>query len=367
MTVWVCGDNNGGLGLGFTTDVSNLTQVGSRKEWSYANGGGGYNPSGVPEVRSSIYFVKNNGTLWGCGANGYWQLAQGTTATQSSPVQIGSDRDWKAAVGSKSDRGGGGASGIVHALALKKNGTLWAWGDNRLGQLGLGDTTFRSSPVQIGSLTDWAYIATCQASSFGIKTDGTLWSWGGNSQGSLGLNDTTNRSSPVQVGSNTWKLITHGNANSIAIRSDGTIWGWGQNNFGQLGLGDTTQRNSPVQIGSDSNWKSAGVGAVTTGAIKTNGTLWTWGWNEAGPLGLGDTANRSLPVQVGALTDWDYLTNNGDQFLSAMKKDSTIWSWGNNSNGTLGLGDTTNRSSPTQVPGKWRKLENHRTGLIAFK
>jgi len=125
--------------------------------------------------------------------------------------------------------------------------------------------------------------------------------------GQLGLGDTTNISSPVQVGTLTnWKQVSAGSGYTFCIKTDGTLWTWGFNNYGQLGLGNTTNRSSPVQVGSLTNWKqvSQGTNASHTGAVKTDGTLWTWGFNNLGQLGLGDSNNRSSPVQVGSLTNF---------------------------------------------------------------
>nr|QMP83622.1 MAG: hypothetical protein [Caudoviricetes sp.] len=152
--------------------------------------------------------------------------------------------------------------------------SLWSWGGNfRVvadGRLGLGDITHRSSPVQVGTLTNWSLVAGGQYHSLATKTDGTLWSWGRNSYGELGLGDTSARSSPVQVGTLTnWSLVVGGFYHSIAIKTDGTLWGWGQNAYGQLGLGDTTHRSSPVQVGLLTNWSLVAAGSNHSLAIQT--------------------------------------------------------------------------------------------------
>jgi len=118
---------------------------------------------------------------------------------------------------------GGSAPGVWtldQAMALNKQGLwpkpiiqgeLWSWGNNPFGQLGLGNTSGRSSPVQVGALTAWSQVASGSSSSFAIITDGTMWSWGRNSEGRLGLGDTVDRSSPVQVGALTaWSQVSAG-------------------------------------------------------------------------------------------------------------------------------------------------------------
>jgi hypothetical protein len=152
---------------------------------------------------------------------------------------------------------------------------LLAWGRNQYGQLGLGNTSDRSSPVQVGTLTNANIgIDTSSSHNLIIKTDGTLWSWGTGTLGRLGLGDTNDRSSPVQIGAlTTWSRIVAGGDHSLAISTNGTMWSWGYNGFGQLGLGNLTGISSPVQIGAGTTWSRIGGGFNHSVAIKTDGTL----------------------------------------------------------------------------------------------
>jgi alpha-tubulin suppressor-like RCC1 family protein len=231
-------------------------------------------------------------------------------------------------------------------------GQLWTWGDGSGGVTGLGNTTAYSSPKQVGALTTWASISLGSSSSGANKTDGTLWSWGVNSYGQLGLGNTTAYSSPKQVGSlTTWALSSFATRRTAAIKTDGTLWTWGQNLTGELGLGDVSNRSSPVQVGVLTGWsKVSASGAKHMLAVKTNGTLWSWGSGYAGVLGLGNTTNYSSPKQVGALTTWSNVFTNSNYDSFAIKTDGTLWAWGKNSYpGVLGLGNTTAYSSPKQV------------------
>ena len=137
-----------------------------------------------------------------------------------------------------------------------------------------------------------------------------LYTWGINVQGQLGLSDNVDRSSPVQVGSGTtWNLITS-RSNAIATKTDGTLWAWGLNNVGQLGQNDTVYaRSSPTQVGSGTTWNLVSIGTYNAVATKTDGTLWAWGNNNSGQIGLGDTVLRSSPVQVGSGTNWSLVSN----------------------------------------------------------
>ena len=128
--------------------------------------------------------------------------------------------------------------------------TLFAWGNNNFGQLGLGNRTNYSSPKQIGSLTNWSNCVSTQSTTAAIKTDGTLWTWGGNLSGILGLGNTTWYSSPKQVGALTnWKSVS-GFSGILALKTDGTMWGWGSNQSGIF----PNNYSSPKQVGSATNW-----------------------------------------------------------------------------------------------------------------
>jgi alpha-tubulin suppressor-like RCC1 family protein len=347
--LFAAGYNAGGeLGLGDKTARSSPVQVGSGTNWTYVAS------HRAPNGDANSLAVKSNGSLWALGGWNYsGELGLGDRTVRSSPVQVGSLLDWaNVEIGMAS-----GSSGQYAQLcfAIKTDGSLWAWGDNQEGGLALSVATYSfSSPTQVGALKDWKQVAA-SCGGRAIKTDGSLWVWGYNAYGELGLSDRTLRSSPIQVGSALdWKSVAGSCAGrtTVAIKTGGTLWVWGYNAYGELGLGDRTSRSSPVQIGSDTNWAEAVCGEGYMLAIKTNGTLWSWGRNEIGTLGLGDRTSRSSPVQVGSDTNWTkvragcYSASNG---IHALKTNGTLWAWGGNVFGALGLGDTAHRSSPVQV------------------
>ena len=289
--------------------------------------------------------IKVDGTLWAWGVNQYGTLGLGDVLHRSSPVQVGTLATW-----SKVCMGwfGQGAS-----LGLKIDGTLWGWGNNARGGVGDGTVIPRSSPAQVGTLATWSQIATGLYHSLATKTDRTLWAWGrndGKGSGALGLGDGAHRSSPVQVGTlAAWSQIMAGYAHSLALKTDGTLWMWGGNTHGQLGLGDAAYRSSPVQVGTLATWSSVLNGSgFHSFAIKNDGALWAWGRNDLGQLGLGNAIYRSSPVQVGTHNMW-LKAGAGKTHSAALKTDGTLWVWGSGSNGYLGQGDTVGRSSPVQV------------------
>ena len=302
---------------------------------------------------------------WGSGGDG--MLGLNNTANYSSPTQVGSANvTW---------------SKLVHkgaaVIAIKTNGTLWGWGDNTGGGLGLNNLTNYSSPKQVGALTNWASITGSQQVSIAIKTNGSMWSWGSNSFSQLGGG--SSRSSPAQIGTDTnWlSVVCGGYFQAFAIRTTGTLWAWGYDNttLGRgylLGLNNTVNYsfNSPNQIGADTNWAAIftqGAQSKNSFAVKTTGTLWGWGVNANGELGVGDTSGRRSPVQVGTLTTWLSGATSGIQ-TAAIKTDSSLWTWGAGTSGILGLNNTTNYSSPKQVGGyDWLKVVGGGYHFIAQK
>ena len=302
-------------------------------------------------------FVGSKLFMWGQNSNGV--LGDGTTNSTSSPVQVGSSSNWKQL-----------CCGDTSVLAVKTDGTLWAWGSNSYGQLGIGNTTSYSSPVQVGSLTTWKQISIAQNSVLAVKTDGTVWAWGNSNYGQLGNSSYgVSYSSPIQIGSLTnWKYVRVGWVFTAALKADGTLWAWGNNIAGELGNGTTTNYSSPIQVGSLTNWKFIAPGGNQIAAIKTDGTLWTWGANGFGELGLGDTTARSTPVQVGTLNDWVdvcFTINSGNgNTCAAIKNNGSLWTWGTGAFQELYGGG--NRSSPLQVSGSydWKSLN---TGQVDFQ
>jgi alpha-tubulin suppressor-like RCC1 family protein len=209
---------------------------------------------------------------------------------------------------------------------------LWGTGLQSGGySLGTNDMINRSSPVQVGTDTDWSYISSGQTS-FAIKTSGLLWAWGDNSYGQLGLGTAVFgeiRSSPVQVGADTdWEKVANQGTSIIALKTDGTLWSWGENASGNLGLGDIINRSSPVQIGTDTDW----VDVARQAAIKSNGTLWTWGFNNSQQLGLSLRFNKFEPIDINR-SFTTFTTAN--EFAMAVSHGGTLWVWGNNSSGQL--------------------------------
>jgi alpha-tubulin suppressor-like RCC1 family protein len=329
--LWTWGGNPAGsLGLGNTIFRSSPVQVGALGTWNT-----------ISNSNQSSAAILADGTLWTWGIATDGQNGDGTTLSRSSPVQVGSLTTWLSLA----------AAGYVTA-AIKKDNTLWMWGGNGYGQLGDGTVASRSSPVQVGLLTTWKSTSTSggRYNTIAIKADGTLWTWGRNNYGQLGLGNTTNISSPQQVGALTnWLAVAGGYYHAVATKTDGTLWAWGRNNNqGQVGDGTSLSRSSPVQIGALTNWLAVSAANYHSLASKTDGTLWAWGNGSYSALGQGNTLSTSSPVQIGALTNWSAIRAFGLS-SAGLKTNGTLWTWGYNVRGELGLGNTTASNSPAQV------------------
>ena len=339
--------------------ISVPTQVGAVETWVKGGQGG----------QTSDMAVRSDGTLWAWGTNPYGELGQGNTTLSSTPVQVGSGTDWLKTgdvrdntVCSSAHYDGGSAMQII-----KSDGTLWGWGRNVFGVLGQGNTTDYSSPVQVGSGTDWIQIANGASHIVALKSGGTMWTWGHGFYGALGLGANDSESSPVQVGSlTTWRHVGATSRNTYAVKTDNTLWAMGQGSNGEVGDGTTNNRNSPVQIGTSF---SRVYGSRNTGmAIKTDGTLWAWGNNSQGMLGLGDTTKRSEPIQVGSLSDYYMCGHGGSYTNSFLRTDSSLWTVGKNTNGLLGNDAASNESSPVQIGTdlSWKFVDGGATHMHAI-
>ena len=285
-----------------------------------------------------------NGELWAYGDNKFGQLGDGTTVNENRPEQIGSATNWVSV-----------SAGEYHSLGVHADGTLWAWGWNLYGTVGDSTTVNQSSPVQIGNGNNWINISAGNAHSLAIRSDGTLWAWGLNASGQLGDGTDTNRTVPIQIGmANNWVSVSAGYNRSFALQANGTLWVWGDNTYGWLGIGVTGNQYSPVQIDSTHNWVSISAGPDHNLALKSDGTLWAWGNNLLGQLGDGAMVSETLPEQIGTSTNWVAVASGGYHSL-ALGADGTLWAWGADSTAQLGDEDSVQKNTPEQIaPGtKW--------------
>jgi alpha-tubulin suppressor-like RCC1 family protein len=346
---WAFGFNGyGQLGFGDYSDRWTPTQMGTPTDWSIISAGLYHNLA-----------IRTNRTLWAWGANNWGQLGDGTIDNRTTPRPIGSVTDWNAIdcggtiTGTYPDTGN-----TSFSLVLRANNALSSTGFNLYGQLGQGiTTTYVTTWDVVTNTTDWVSFAAGDNHVIARKTNNTLWSWGYNDFSQLGLGDSAgiSRTTPSAIGAlSDWASVFAGGNHSLAMKTDGSLWSWGSNWVGQLGVGSTvsTTISAPTQVGTDSDWSAISSGTTHVTAIKTNKTIWAWGGNTYGQLGLGNNTQRNAPTQIGTLSDWSIIASGGLHTLAINVTTRSLWAWGSNSNGQLGLGGTLDRNSPTLMVGK---------------
>jgi RNA polymerase sigma factor (sigma-70 family) len=233
-------------------------------------------------------------------------------------------------------------------ILLASDGSLWSWGEERLGWpvLGLGKVHNTASLRQIGNERDWVSIAVGDSQNLAIKSDGTLWGWGENLYYQLGDGTKTTRPTPVpSLPGHDWKQAAIGGNCSLALKNDGTLWAWGNNWAGQLGIGSTTATTNVVQVGTSTNWIKILGGGIQTVGLQSDGSLWFWGTLTGDAK---DTNTFRVPTRISPDTKWVDACF-GYSMVLAIKSDGTLWAWGNRANFYTGVADTNLNAVPMQV------------------
>jgi alpha-tubulin suppressor-like RCC1 family protein len=304
------------------------------------------------QTSAGMYFagaIKQDRSLYMWGKNNFGQI--GINGKDSLGIDTSVDASSPVQFGtdknwSRIECGG------VFSIGIKTDGTLWSWGYNYYGALGDGTNINRSSPVQtITTGTNWKSFSCGMNHAAGIKTDGTLWTWGWNFLGCLGDNTVIHRSSPVQTywGGTNWKQVSCGDKLTGGVKTDGTLWMWGNGIGGAIGDNSSVSKSVPTQtIIGGTSWSQVSVSKTNAAAIKSDGTLWIWGYNQFGELGNNSVIPKSSPVETSIKgTNWSFVSVSNSSVL-ATKSDTTLWAWGNNI-GNLGDGTLLNRSNPIQI------------------
>ncbi|NQX71732.1 alpha/beta fold hydrolase, partial [Paenibacillus alba] len=289
---------------------------------------------------SYALFPSTNGQILSWGDNSTGQLGDGSTNMESTSIDIVNISSIEAI-----------AAGSDHVVAVKSDNTVWTWGYNGSSQLGDASSTNRLLPVQvIRGLSDIQMVAAGDSHTVALKNDGTVWAWGLNNWGQIGIGTIGIEGAPKQV----WYIsgvlaVAAGSLHTLALKSDGTVWAWGSNDSGELGNGSKQTAYVPTQISGLSGVKQIYAKGSTNFAIKADGTVWAWGSNNVGQLGNGSTVNVPTPVQIG-INNVASIAPGGSHTL-AVKNDGTVWAWGSNNVGQIGNGSTINVSTPVQVSG----------------
>ncbi len=313
--------------------------------------GGGAHTLGIQSTGAA------SGTLWSWGDNTYGQLGDGTITAHTKPVQVGAFSDWVYVV-----------AGQRHSIGVRNTAnviTLWAWGDNTYGQLGLGAS---GAPVlvptqEVTLAANWTglpgvpgMVAAGCYHTLALQTSGALFAWGANDFGQLGNGATgAPQPTPTQVDAPfLYSQVAAGCTHSLGVRVSGAAYAWGDNSLGQLGNGTFTQANAPTAVKTlTGNVIGIAAGENFSLAVYQNpppntNQLWAWGYNFYGQLGDGTATSYKAPTLVSAVTNWLRVTA-GQNHSSGVRADGTAWVWGRNDVFQLGDGTTTDRPLPVQV------------------
>ncbi|AHI05328.1 regulator of chromosome condensation, RCC1 [Bdellovibrio bacteriovorus W] len=387
-SLWTWGwGSNGELGDGTKAHRSSPVQI-SSESWRSVSVGTYANAA-----------IKDDNTLWVSGANSYGTLGVGDTNSRSHLTQVGG-AEWRSVDVCKSN------TTSAHMIALKTDGSLWTWGNNMSGQMGDGTTTNKSSPIQVGSATDWVKVLAGSTYSLALKSDNTLWfigsvaltssstfskilgEWtdisvaadsflakksdgsiwgvGKNNMGAMGttnLYSTVSIFSPVKVHDAEVGLKFHCQAETnFFLKADGSLWGTGSNTEGNLGL----RYNEPLKVVDGVGWRSVSASSSRSVGVKANGTLWLWGHTGQNDIALPRNSMRHL-LQIRPETDWSSVEDIYEHIV-CLKTDGSRWLWGSNLFGELGNGSFENLSSPIQISGGgWSKISSGRNFTLAIK
>lgn len=300
---------------------------------------------------ATTYGIRSDGSLWSWGWNEKGQSGNGVSERTATPTLADGNRVWKKTVGGK-----------AYGFFLAEDGSLWAARTATNGVQGTNDGVDHKVLTRIGTDNDWADMACSRFwgySAFAIKTNGTLWSWGENSAGQLGIGNTQAQTLPVQVGTDTdWKQVAAGVSSVLALKTDGSLWGWGLNMNGEL-FGYEGRQSSPVRLGSETDWEKVLVIEFRAYAVKKDGTLWAWGDNSRNLLGFNtpteeESTSEGNPVEVVTeprITKPTQVTAVEGEVLAVSGCENTlsvatgadgiiekVWMFGSNADGALGDG-----------------------------
>ena len=256
------------------------------------------------------------------------------------------------------------SAGDAHSCAIRA-GALWCWGHGSEGQVGTGTPSSAVlTPARVGDAGDWLQVSAGESHTCARKADGSVWCWGNNAAGQLGLGDAVNRAAPARVPlPRAAHFVQSRSSFSCALLDDAALWCWGANYEGQLGLGDDfpgVDQASPRPVVADAGWKTVATGQGHACGVRLDGSLWCWGRNTASMLGQGADAGIQLrlPQRVGARNDWAQLDAN-QEYTCALREDRSLWCWGNFLNGTPLL-------VPTQLPGTFALVSTNLFHLCAL-
>ncbi len=327
-------DYEGQLGAGFASDENIL------------------NPVRAVEVRLAVMVdavpthalaLTKSGVVWAWGENTQGQLGRGdVTFYEATPAPV-PGLNGAVAV----------AAGYDHSLALDRDGRLWGWGGNWAGQLGDPAADFaQTTPFRNSLIKDIVAIAAGGYHTLALKADGTVWAFGVNTSGELGLGFISfAEGTPQQVvGLSNVVVIGAGTYHSLAVTADGAVWGWGENYYGQVGDGNSGVGAvpTPVQVLGLANVVAVDGGEGHSLALLDDGTVWAWGRNDFGQLGDGTNVDHPVAATVAGLPVVTDIAAGAFHSL-AIDRSGRTWAWGENYTGDFGTGDNVGSNVPVEA------------------
>jgi alpha-tubulin suppressor-like RCC1 family protein/endonuclease/exonuclease/phosphatase family metal-dependent hydrolase len=237
--------------------------------------------------------IKTGGTLWCWGLNNFAQLGAGNTTARTKPQQVGTGQDWKKV-----------ATSWFNTCAITGAGALYCWGQNLRGAAGTGSTSrMVTKPRLVGSASaDWVDVSTAGWHTCGVRRDGSLWCWGQNLFGQVGNAKAGVQAAPSRVGTaSSWTGVTTSWGHSCAVSAIGELWCWGLNKDGQLGVGNRTDAWTPQRVAPGTVWTAVAAGDANTCGLDDTGSTWCWGGNRYGQLGTGNRAASTVPARSSAV------------------------------------------------------------------
>ncbi|GAB6043855.1 RCC1 domain-containing protein [Endothiovibrio diazotrophicus] len=315
-----------------------------------------------------VLALKGDATVWSWGSSSSGQLGNGTAGsgtTATTPVQVYGLSDVVAV-----------SAGSAFSIALKSDGTVWAWGSNNYGQIGDSTTTDKSVPIQVEGLSNVTAIDAGGSFALALKGDGTVWAWGSDHDGQLGDGYDTHRysysSTPIQVtGLSAIKKISAGNAHALAVDASGNLWGWGDNAYSEINATGYNNYNvyTPVQIAvaGVAPYIDVSAGSTHSLALRSDGAVVAWGRNNRGQTGQNDDQETEQPTAVSGIVDIQSISA-GSDFSLALTRNGTLYAWGYNDSGQLGqrMIDSNSHATPVAVLGAPLNINDEQTGETAI-